>query len=84
MRQEWRFIAPDSTEFKSKQECLDYEQLLESTSYLDNYIERPGLEGPFNFSGRIVYYDKKEGKHWDPRTDFYLSHGESLKLYFPN
>jgi len=26
------------------------------------YGPRPGLEGPFNFSGRVMYYDPKEGK----------------------
>ena len=45
------------------------------------YTERPGLEGPFNFDGRVVYYDPAEGKYWDPRTDFYLSNEEALILY---
>lgn len=38
----------------------------------DKYGPRKGLEGPFNFSGRVLYYDTKEGKYWDPRTDFYV------------
>ena len=38
----------------------------------DKYGPRPGLEGPFNFSGRVLYYDVKEGLYYDPTTDFYV------------
>ncbi len=37
---------------------------------------RKGLEGPFNFSGRVLYYDNKEGAYYDPLTDFYLDQSE--------
>ena len=37
------------------------------------YGPRKGLEGPFNFSGRVLYYDNKEGAYYDPTTDFYVS-----------
>ena len=40
------------------------------------YGPRPGLEGPFNFSGRVMYYDPKEGKYYDPTTDFYVEQAE--------
>jgi hypothetical protein len=40
------------------------------------YGPRAGLEGPFNFSGRVLYYDNKEGAYYDPRTDFYVSDSE--------
>ena len=40
------------------------------------YGPRKGLDGPFNFSGRVVYYDPKEGQYWDPNTDFYVEIGE--------
>lgn len=41
------------------------------------YGPRPGLEGPFQYaSGRVLYYDPREGRYWDPRTDFYLDHEE--------
>jgi len=40
------------------------------------YGPRKGLEGPFNFSGRVLYYDNKEGAYWDPRTDFYVERSE--------
>jgi len=42
----------------------------------DTYGPRKGLEGPFNFSGRVLYYDNKEGAYWDPRSDFYIERDE--------
>ena len=39
----------------------------------DRYGPRKGLEGPFNFSGRVLYYDPKEGSYYDPRSDFYVA-----------
>ena len=38
----------------------------------DKYGPRKGLEGPFDFSGRVLYYDPKEGLYYDPTTDFYV------------
>ena len=38
----------------------------------DKYGPRKGLEGPFNFSSRVLYYDVKEGLYYDPTTDFYV------------
>jgi len=40
------------------------------------YGPRKGLEGPFNFSGRVLYYDTKEGLYYDPRSDFYIDNEE--------
>ena len=40
------------------------------------YGPRKGLEGPFNFSGRVLYYDNKEGLYYDPTTDFYVERDE--------
>jgi len=40
------------------------------------YGPRKGLEGPFNFSGRVLYYDNKQGEYYDPTTDFYVSREE--------
>jgi hypothetical protein len=38
---------------------------------------RRGLEGPFFFAtGRVLYYDVKEGEYWDPLTDFYVDQEE--------
>ena len=43
----------------------------------EKYTERPGLEGPFHTkTGKVVYYDKQEGKYYDPDTDFYISHDD--------
>ena len=42
----------------------------------DKYGPRAGLEGPFNFSGRVLYYDNKEGQYYDPATDFYVEQAE--------
>ena len=40
------------------------------------YGPRSGLEGPFNFSGRVLYYDNTEGAYYDPTTDFYVEQAE--------
>lgn len=40
------------------------------------YGPRPGLEGPFNFTGRVLYYDNTMGQYYDPTTDFYVSQEE--------
>ena len=42
----------------------------------DKYGPRKGLEGPFNFSGRVLYYDNKQGQYYDPRSDFYVEQAE--------
>lgn len=42
----------------------------------EKYGPRRGLEGPFNFSGRVLYYDNQEGRYYDPTTDFYIDHQE--------
>ena len=37
----------------------------------------PGLEGPFRFrSGKVLYYDPKEGKYYDRSTDMYVDNDE--------
>ncbi len=44
------------------------------------YIARDGLEGPFTtLSGKVVYYDPKEGSYYDPDTDMYMSYDEFQK-----
>jgi len=40
------------------------------------YGPRKGLEGPFNFSGRVLYYDTKEGQYYDPQSDFFVEQSE--------
>jgi hypothetical protein len=38
--------------------------------------KRDGLEGPFNFTGRVLYYDPQVGQYYDPTTDFYVGQDE--------
>jgi len=45
------------------------------------YGPRRGLEGPFNFSGRVLYYDVREGSYYDPRTDFYVAQDEMTSIH---
>lgn len=48
------------------------------TADMSDYPERPGLEGPFQYpDGRILYYDPREGKYYDSRTDMYIDHEDS-------
>jgi len=47
----------------------------------ERYQERAGLEGPFSTkSGKVVYYDKAEGKYYDPDTDMYIGHEDYAKM----
>ena len=47
----------------------------------EKYQARDGLEGPFStLSGKVVYYDPKEGKYYDPDTDMYISYEDFQKL----
>jgi hypothetical protein len=55
---------------------MGYKVLNVMDNMRDNYGPRKGLEGPFSFSGRVLYYDPKEGAYWDPRSDFYVSNEE--------
>ena len=45
------------------------------------YGPRAGLEGPFNFSGRVLYYDNKQGQYYDPATDFYVEQDEMDQIH---
>jgi hypothetical protein len=52
-------------------------KVLDTTDMMrTKYGPRKGLEGPFNFSGRVLYYDPKEGSYYDPTTDFYVGRDE--------
>ena len=44
------------------------------------YGPRKGLEGPFWFVDRVLYYDPIMGQYWDPRTDFYVDNAEVDQL----
>jgi len=47
----------------------------------EKYGPRKGLEGPFNFTGRVLYYDPFEGQYYDPKTDFYLEQAEMDQVH---
>ena len=50
----------------------------------EQHPEREGLEGPFRMlSGRVVYYDAREGKYYDAGTDMYLSEEEVVEMSAP-
>jgi len=63
---------------------MGYKVLHTFDAMRDNYGPRKVLEGPFNFSGRVLYYDNKEGAYWDPRTDFYVGQDEmdAINMHF--
>jgi hypothetical protein len=43
---------------------------------------RKGLEGPFFYAtGRVLYYDPKEGEYYDPLTDYYVDQEEMNLLH---
>ena len=43
---------------------------------------RRGLEGPFFFAtGRVLYYDVREGQYYDPLTDYYVEQEEMDQLH---
>jgi hypothetical protein len=44
---------------------------------MERYTELPGLEGPFRTrSGKVIYYDPKEGMYYDRDSDMYISYDE--------
>jgi len=44
--------------------------------------EGEGLEGPFHFqNGKVLYYDRKEGKYYDSKTDMFLDDEELKTLH---
>ena len=48
----------------------------------EKWQPRKGLEGPFYYAnGQVLYYDPKEGKYWDPTTDFYVDDREINDLH---
>ena len=48
----------------------------ETDQMRQKYGPRKGLEGPFNFFGRVLYYDPIEGQYYDPTSDFYIDQAE--------
>ena len=51
----------------------------------ERYQSRSGLEGPFSTrSGKVVYYDKAEGKYYDPDTDMYIEYDDWKAMNDPS
>lgn len=47
----------------------------------ERWQPRRGLEGPFQYAnGRVLYYDPRADRYWDPTTDFYLENDEVADL----
>ena len=56
---------------------MGYRILNIDPAFRERFEARPGLEGPFFYDGnRVLYYDAREGKYWNPQTDMYLTHEE--------
>jgi hypothetical protein len=47
----------------------------------EEYGPRRGLEGPFSFVDRVLYYDPQAGQYWDPKTDFYVEQDEMDQIH---
>jgi hypothetical protein len=53
---------------------------IDRTIYTD--LSDQGLEGPFVFpTGAVLYYDPREGRYYDRRTDMYISNKDMLFHY---
>lgn len=65
---------------------MEMEEGWESMPAIDaeRYGPRDGLEGPFQTRvGKVVYYDPKAGKYYDPDSDHYLEYDEWKALDKP-
>ena len=73
----WRYNSGMVTK---KEQKMGFKILGRTEDIMQGYGPLPKLEGPFYFNGRILYYDPKEGKYWDPKTDFYVPHDEYFRM----
>jgi len=72
-------MAQRATKMRTEEFVEGYEVLPKMDR--DKYQKRDGLEGPImTRSGKVVYYDNKEGKYYDPDTDMYLSYDDYKML----
>jgi hypothetical protein len=63
---------------------MGYKMLGSTELLMEGYLLMRGLEGPFTFNGRVLYYSASEGKYWDPKTDLFLPHAEITALVEKN
>ena len=47
----------------------------------EKWQPRKGLEGPFWFVDRVLYYDPIMGQYWDPRSDYYVDNDEMNRIH---
>ena len=55
---------------------MGYRVVGKTEDIFQGFGPRKGLEGPFYYDGRILYYDPREGQYYDPKTDFYVDSDE--------
>ena len=60
---------------------MGYRILNITPEFRAQFEEREGLEGPFFYDGnRVLYYSPREGKYYNPLTDFFLSFDEYVEF----
>ena len=53
--------------------------VFQHTELQKSYSPVKGLEGPFHYAnGMTLYYDPKEGKYWNPKSDMFLEYEEYI------
>jgi len=53
--------------------------VFQHTELQKSYSAVKGLEGPFHYAnGMTLYYDPKEGKYWNPKTDMFLEYDDYI------
>lgn len=85
------FVASDGSKFERESSRDNWEKILKKQKErklkegyytvppidTERYAPITGLEGPINtVSGKVLYYDPKEGKYYDRDTDMYVSDEE--------
>ncbi len=59
---------------------MGYRVIGKTEDIMQGFGPRKGLEGPFYYDGRILYYDPREGQYYDPKTDFYVESDELAQI----
>jgi hypothetical protein len=53
--------------------------VFQHTELQKSYSSVKGLEGPFHYAnGMTLYYDPKEGKYWNPKSDMFLDYDDYI------
>lgn len=62
------------------QNLKNQKQGVTSSKSEDSSKDKKSHQGPFNFNGRDVYFDRDKGEFWDPQNSEYLDHDVGLTL----